>query len=556
MPATTRPHRPPTAVAAVALLLSLVLASCTSGRDGAGASGGTTRSSAPRAERSPGEPPPGTARPAAGAYTDAPCPFPDQGPQVRVVCGTLAVPETRGREGGPTIRLAVARISRRDAPPAAEPLLYLEGGPGGSALAEIELWTDPVSPLLADRDVILVDQRGTGYSRPRLTCDPELDDPASEDWTDDELTKVCHDRLAGSGIDLDAYDTVESAHDVEDLRRALGIERWNLLGVSYGTRLALEVMRQHPDGLRSVVLDSVYPPGVKGLDEQATNAWGAIKALLDDCRADEACNRSFPDLERRLLATVEQLDRQPVTIERPVESDDPDQPESEEVEMTGGELVRVLFDALYTSAVLPDVPKAIDAAAKGDLQRADDLLAGSDIPDEPTTGSSDPSDPSNPSGSSDPAGPSGSAAADEPPSDTDGLFLTIACAEDAPEATEASVQQASAAVPEPIRQALVADVLDQLRSCQSWPVPPRRLDPVHADVPTLLLAGSDDPITPPRWARTAAQTLTHSRVIEVHGAGHGVIDAGACAEHAIVTFLATPGAADGPTCNDRPHFSS
>jgi pimeloyl-ACP methyl ester carboxylesterase len=538
--ADSTPARQRARLVLAALLVGLALVSCTSTDDGA------TRSPAPRASRSPGEAPAGSApvgtAPTTATYAPAPCPFPDQGEQVHIVCGELAVPEDRSRPERATIHLAVARIARRGGPADADPLLYLEGGPGGSALAEIGLWTAPLSPLLADRDVILVDQRGTGYSTPRLTCDPELDDPASDEWSDDELTRVCHDRLTGTGVDLGAYDTVESAHDIEDLRLALGISRWNVMGVSYGTRLALEVMRQHPGGLRSVVLDSVYPPGVKGLDEQPSNAWGAMKALLDDCRADDACNRAFPDLERRFLATVDRLDRQPVTIERSYETDDPERPEHEEVEMTGAELVRTLFDAMYVSAVLPDVPKAIDAAADGDLQRADDLLAGSDVPEGPASDLSA-------------GGAAGSSTADEPPSDTDGLFLTIACAEDAPEATEESVRQASAGVPEPVRRSLVADVEDQRRSCRSWSVPSRHLDPVHSEVPTLLLAGSDDPITPPRWARTAAQTLAHSRVVEIHGAGHGVIDAGPCAEQTIVTFLATPTGPSSPVCEQRPRFS-
>jgi len=531
------------AVASALLLVSCTAASTGAGVPGTGSAPPGTEAARPTGGTAPG--PGGTTTGAPGsAYRSAPCPFPN-GPTVdpvRVTCGRLAVAESRERPGGRTIELAVARLSLGDGPAAAEPLVYLEGGPGGSALAELELWTDPVSPLLKDRDVILVDQRGTGYSTPRLTCDPELADPASDALTDAELNLACHDRLTRSGIDLDAYDTVTSAHDVEDLRRALGIDHWHMMGVSYGTRLALEVMRQHPDGIRSVVLDSVYPPGAKGLDDQPANGWAAMKSLLDDCRAEAACNRAYPDLETRFLATIDRLDRDPVTIVRPV--DDTGEQE-EDVQLDGRELVRALFDALYDTAVLPDVPKALDAAARGDLQRADDLLAGVDVP-EPAGGASAP--PSGPAPGAEPQ-------ADGPPSDTDGLFLTIACAEDAPEASAGSVTQAASAVPEPVRRALVADVIDQLQSCTSWAVRPRHLDPVRSSIPTLLLAGSVDPITPPRWARTAAETLPNATVVEVHGAGHGAIDAGPCVQDAIVAFLAatTPPA---PACSVGRPFST
>lgn len=466
--------------------------------------------------------------PGAGArYTGRPCPFPapamQPGRTVTIDCGTLTVPETRSGDGsrgsGATLDLAVARLHLPGGPGAGDPIVYLEGGPGGSALAGIDLWTNPVSPLLTDHDVVLLDQRGTGYSTPRLTCDPEFD-AATDDQSDDDLLDRCHTRLVQQGVDLDAYATAAAADDVDDLRAALGVATWPVFGVSYGTRLALELMRRHPAGVRAAVLDSTYPATVPGLEDQPRNFWTALQALLADCRADAACDRAFPDLEARFLRAVDDLDRAPATIP----DTDPAASPGDTIEVDGTDLVHLVFDALYVSELIPDVPRALDAAARGRTADAWRLL---DAGSAPAAGS----------------GPGGSDApvpSDEPPSDSDGLFLTVSCAEDAPRASATGTEQAAADVPEPVRHILVDDVRDQLDQCRHWPVRPQPLDLVRSDIPTLVLGGEYDPITPVRWGRVAADTLGRARVIEFPGAGHGIIDAGPCAERVIVAFLAAP----------------
>jgi len=178
-----------------------------------------------------------------------------------IECGYLLVPENRAKPGNtPTIELAFAIVYAPTEDVQPDPIIYLAGGPGGNAVADVESWLE--IPYLGDRDLILLDQRGTGYSLPSLNC-PEVEAGEEEvEAGEDNGTEACRDRLIDEGVDLQAYNSAENAADVADLRVALEYDEWNLYGISYGTRLALTVMRDHPEGVRSVIIDSVYPPEV------------------------------------------------------------------------------------------------------------------------------------------------------------------------------------------------------------------------------------------------------------------------------------------------------
>lgn len=463
----------------------------------------------------------------AASYRKADCPFersqrrrrrprPTSGPTVE--CGYLTVPERREQTDGKTIELAVATIKATTPTPAADPILYLEGGPGGSALASYDYWTTPPNPLLAQRDIILLDQRGTGYSTPRLSCDQELED-ASASATDDEISEACFKRLTQTGVDPDAYDTGASAADVADLRAALGVKEWNLFGVSYGTRLALRVMHDHPDGIRSVVVDSVYPPDVHGIDDQPRNAAASITALLDRCHADAACDRAYPDLRNRFFATVDRLDANPATVDET----DPDTGEPYATELTGADLVNASFDTLYDTASLPSLPKALDLAAKGRVSEALDVLA--DPPSAQKPSAAPESDPRS---------------SEERPDDSDGLFLSVECAEEVPKNSADQVEARSASIDAPLRRALVPGATDLFASCRIWPVKPKPSPVTTSDIPTLVLAGGLDPITPPAWGEQAARDLRRSTFRLFPDAGHSVFDAGPCAQRVVVSFIDQP----------------
>jgi pimeloyl-ACP methyl ester carboxylesterase len=220
-----------------------------------------------------------------------------------IACGMLTVREDRSQPNGATIQLAVAIIPTRSPTPAPDPVVYLAGGPGSAALSGAPRLARAWAPFLANRDLIVFDQRGTGFSRPALRC------PESERSSDAELGRVlsadesvraevaalqrCHARLVREGVHLGAYTSAASAHDLEDLRVALGYGRWNLLGISYGTRLALTAMRDTPQSIRSVILDSTYPLQVN-LYQHAVQYRSGAQNALRRLRRRRALPQSIP----------------------------------------------------------------------------------------------------------------------------------------------------------------------------------------------------------------------------------------------------------------------
>lgn len=219
-------------------------------------------------------------------YDPAPCYF-DIPAAESADCGYITVPENRQDPSQGTIRLYFAHFKSHRADPPPDPIVYLIGGPGVSGLYNIDIAYHHFKVYLANRDVIVLDQRGMGYSEPALRCD--LDESTNYY----PAFQACVEDYSAQGVDLSAYTTTENAADVEALRLALGYEQWNVVGVSYGARLALMVMHDHPDGLRSVIVDSVAPLA----DVNTGNVWESTRlTLFEDCANDPACNAAYPNL--------------------------------------------------------------------------------------------------------------------------------------------------------------------------------------------------------------------------------------------------------------------
>jgi pimeloyl-ACP methyl ester carboxylesterase len=225
-------------------------------------------------------------------FEEADCPFKEPS-GITLDCGYLTVPENYAEPNGTQIRLAVAIARHPSGNPEPDPIVYLEGGPGGSPLEFLYLTFNTQYQALfeTNRDIVIFDQRGIGYSEPALDCpemqalniellDYELDGAT---LTQDELDTLLVDSLMACGEtlsvdnDLSAYNSASNAADVESLRMALGYEQINLWGISYGTRLALTIMRDYPDGIRSVVIDSVYTPDVNLFSASPENLHRAFK---------------------------------------------------------------------------------------------------------------------------------------------------------------------------------------------------------------------------------------------------------------------------------------
>ena len=451
-----------------------------------------------------------------------------------VVCGYLTVPEDRGDPMGNQVELAVAIIESQSANPLPDPVIYLEGGPGGAALLGIESLLD--HPLLADRDLIVFDQRGTGFSVPSLNC-YELEEDEGEN-----AVQACRDRLLDEGVNLDAYNTAATAADVNDLRLALGYEQVNLLGVSYGTKAALTTLRDFPTVIRSAVVDSVYPPEIDDLVQQSSAFVGAYEALFDRCAADADCADAFPDLEANFYGTLDSYNETPLIIE----TDDG------ELELTGDEILGQLFQALYDSTRLPYLPYALDLLSYTDDEEA--VLEGYDV----LTGAYLPDDPVEDSGAS---AVEDSAAVQElfddlgDIDDSEGQAYSVDCSEEYQLSDTDAAYAAAEDAPGPVVNYLISGIDSAMADCAVWNVEtanPREALRVSSDVPVLLLSGAMDPITPVAAAASAALGLPAGTAVVFPVAGHGIsftdTAAGDCAKSLVLGFLDDPTAPVDTAC--------
>ncbi|MFJ5778864.1 alpha/beta fold hydrolase [Streptomyces sp. NPDC093094] len=448
-------------------------------------------------------------------------------------CGTLTVPESRSREAGDTgygrrpgqrgrkITLGVAVVPAATRTPASDPIVWFAGGPGDDAVSEAQMAVD--GGLNRDRDVIFMSQRGTYSADPALTC-PNIDEfnaravglvfgARSTGRLHVDATRECRDRLAGAGADLAAYNGTESAADYADLRRALGIRRWNVFGISYGTDLALLYMRLHPQGVRSVGIDGVLPPSLAGGAVTWRAAREGFDGLFRACAEQPACNRRYPRLEATFERLVRELEARPLTTTVTV----PGRPEPVKVVLDGGVLVTWLTSATHLAA---GVPRSIDELAHGDPRRIAEQWAGGKLSPQAV----------------------GRVA--------HGLAYGIFCSEWTPFESEADVIRAGRrAFPSFPRSVLAnAPQLAWLHAdCRAWDVPaaPASVREVtRSGIPSLVLSGGFDAQTAPSNGAYAARTLSRSTAVTVPYVAHVTFAGSRCAQTITVSFFETPDAPD------------
>lgn len=438
-------------------------------------------------------------------------------------CGFLVVPEDRDDPGGSQVRIHVAVFPAETDDPAPDPIVYLEGGPGGHALEGLQFsFEDRFAPFLSRSDLVIFDQRGVGFSEPALSC-PELreleielldDVLGPEEYTalEIEALRACRDRLTDEGVDLTSYNSQENAADVADLRTVLGYESWNLYGISYGTRLALTVLRDHPEGVRAAVLDSTVPLQTDLVASIPATADRAFDELFASCGALAACAATFPNLESKFFELREILDAQAAEIE----VTDFLSGESYPGVLTGDDLVGLTFQSLYSEQLIPVLPDVINDALNGDLNGLQQLASLFFTNDRFLTV---------------------------------GMFLAVQCNEEYPFSSVEAVADAAAAHPEV--EALVGDIEGEFRECSVWgsgTANDIEDDPVVSDVPTLVLGGAFDPITPPDFGRVAAETLSNSYFFEFPGLAHGVSTAHECPLAITLAFLDDPATEPDGSC--------
>lgn len=444
-------------------------------------------------------------------------------PEVR--CGYLTVPESRDDPEGKQIRIFVMRAPATSDDPKPYPLVMLAGGPGGAG--SFEITGKMAAGLNADREVIFVDQRGTHLADPLLGC-PEtekIDNAAiSMPFLSAELTaaevaanQTCVRRVRDEGYDPAAYNTAENAADIADLRVALGIDEWDVYGVSYGSRLALAYLRLHPEGIRSVVLDSVSPPNVNIAEDWWSAPASSFRAIFEACAAQPSCAAAYPDLESDFFATVNRLAATPEVVETTDAAGDP---------------LTVNIDAfpfLYAIIMASErgdasgVPQMIDDMANGDTASTVTAMLALQTPDFFL-------------------GLGGWA-----------LAMTIFCGESANLTTEAAYLARSKEVLPEFPDAVFAVFPKQGRlfqQCPGWDVParPDLSEPTVSDLDVLLMEGMFDAATAPAWVAAVTPHLSNVQVVDFPFTGHDVLDKSQYAKDIMFAFLDDPSAPVDGTC--------
>ena len=412
-------------------------------------------------------------------------------------CAPFRVAENHADTEGRKIDLRLALIR---SPQAADDdfIVYLAGGPGQSAIDTWPQIAPSLGPARKHRHVLLLDQRGTGESN-ALDCTAMSDGEEALEFDlarTQAATRACLEEV-GKHADPRFYTTTDAVEDLEALRQALGAPRFDLVGVSYGTRVAQQYFKRHPEGVRSLVLDSVVPNELVLGAEFAGNLDAALKAQFAECARHPACAAAFPDPYASLMRLRENLQATP----RSVHFADPVtfEPQTRRLDAFGlAGLVRMFAYAPETAAL---IPLGVEQA-----------LAGNDAPLMGQIGILN-------EGLSELAG--------------SGMQLSVVCAEDADRLAPAAEAERTL-----LGNLLVEAMQNQ---CAIWPRGQRPADfnaPIAGDVPTFVLEGEFDPVTPPRYGEQVIRQLDNARLVIAHGQGHNVIGRG-CLPKLVGEFMDT-----------------
>jgi len=420
-------------------------------------------------------------------------------PEIDAQCARFEVAENPNQPAGRKISLNLARVAARAKKPQPDPVFFLAGGPGQAAVEAFPQLMLGFNEILSERDVILVDQRGTGGSG-KLECKQQRS-VVDELVRAADLAELKSDTLKClQELKADArfYTTSNYIGDLEQVRKALGLKQINLYGGSYGTRVALSYLKAKPASLRSLIIDGVAPQDLALGAEHGRNLDSALAAMDKRCAHDAVCRERFGDLRAKRLALQTML----MTDPRVVEVVSPTSQEPLQVRLAGEVVmsgIRLLTYAPETVALLPLLIH--ESARDGGRTLARQALMTIANLDEQLSPL---------------------------------LELSVICTEDVPFFGNAQDSE---------RDTLMGTVLlDYTRTrCSVWPrgeLPEGFKDPVSSDKPVLLLSGEFDPVTPPRYAEQAAKTLSNSRHLIAPGQGHIALARG-CMPKLAKEFLGT-----------------
>lgn len=433
----------------------------------------------------------GAAHAAAPQFKPSPCvgDYKDAARQVR--CGTLIVDETRGDPKSRRIKVAVAIVKASEPKAGQPPVVYLHGGPGGSALGGLPRMLKSKAALdyvAVDQDWIFIDQRGGGQSDPNLNCPgANLTDAGPPSEKDAQAIIACLKAFQAKGVNLSRYNAVEVAKDVQDLRQVLKLPLIDLFGGSYGTRIEAAIQAHTPQGVRAVVQDSPWPPEADWTVGGPAMVSSSIDIVMAKCAKVAECAKRYPDLKAKLAVVAERWLAGPQTINGKT--------------YTADDLGGYLMDASYfTASVLPrDLWKIIE----GDVSPVAEFVESRDYYSE-------------------------------------GQFMTHLCKEEIPFEARAAV--ADGTEKDPVARLMVASmqrIHDVCAAIDVGPISKLEQQPVKTAIPTLFLAAEIDPGCPPELTKAAAKGYEGSQVVIVTNATHGV-SRHPCARKMIRSFFLDP----------------
>ena len=415
---------------------------------------------------------------------------------VDAYCGTFTVYENRATSQGRQIDLHIVVLPALSSDSKPDPFFFLAGGPGQGAAKMAKPLREAFRQILTNRDIVLVDQRGTGKSNP-LDCINEDDSLKMLNEPEEAGIAQLKACMAGYDADLRLYTTDIAMDDLDEVRAFLGYDQINLYGGSYGTRAGLVYMRRHGERVRTAVLDGVAPTNMRLPLFFPRDAQRAFDRLVADCEADAGCRERYPNLGVRARTLIARLENNPplVAVMHPRTG------ERGDIRMTARLLANVFASTLYQPLAASVIPALIERAEHDDFQGVLALTSLFDSGD---------------------------------PNMSIGMQLSVICAEDFPRLTQeeaAKEGQGSMFWPHVMRA--------QRAGCEFWPrgtVDASFYDPVQSSIPTLIMSGEIDPVTPPIWGEEIKKTLPNSIHVVMPGTGH-TAGGTACGRRLIRAFI-------------------
>jgi len=418
-------------------------------------------------------------------------------------CGELILKENPTDASSNNISVAILRLPAISPVADADPLFLIQGGPGGSSIEMANQIHSFFSDVRKNRDLIFVDQRGTGKSNP-LRCEqasPEdLKLPEAEQREKYiSLMKSCAEKYQHNAA---FYTTVQAVQDLDAVRLALGYEKINLWGGSYGTRVALEYARRYPEQARTIVLDGVAPVSIALPKYFARDAMAALVAVNNECLAQTDCAAEFGDIVQKAELVLQRLNELQAKGE-PLEIsyEHPRNQRAESLHLTPRTFSSLLFMSLYSRDLTVLLPRAISFAEKEDYRLLAALSALS-------------------------------AEQAQLMNITEGMRYSVICNEDWPLLSASDIEQSTPFFGIPF-------VKDMQPICALWPkaeLPADYWQPIKSDVPALMLSGKHDPVTPDVWAQTVAAYLPNSTSLSAAGGNHSISSEG-CVPQLIAQFI-------------------